>query len=152
LRPVVGGLVIVGLTLVFSWREFGGLSIELATEAMGGGDVASWIPKLLLTAVAIGSGFVGGEVIPLVVIGTLLGGATGDIIGLDVSLASQTGAVALLGAAGNVPLACITMGLELFGSASAVMVALPCVVAYVASGHSGIYHAQVIASHKSGPA
>lgn len=150
LRPAAGGVVIVVLTVALSWREYGGLSIGLATEAMGGGDVAAWLPKLLLSAVAIGSGFVGGEVIPLVVIGALLGGSTGELVGLDGSLASQTGAVALLGAAGNVPLACVVMGVELFGSTSAVMVAVPCIVAYVASGHSTIYHAQRVATRASG--
>lgn len=150
LRPLFGGIIIVALTMIFAWREYAGLSLPIALDAMNGDHVVAWLPKLLLTAVAIGSGFVGGEVIPLFVLGALVGGAVGNLVDVNTALSAEVGAVALLGAAGNVPLACTVMGVELFGGNAIAMIALTCIVAYMASGHSGIYHAQHIGAHKSG--
>jgi len=50
--------------------------------------------------------------------------------------------------AANTPLACTLMGLELFGANAAVYLALACVVAYLFSGHTGIYGAQVVGQAK----
>ncbi|MSO60297.1 MAG: voltage-gated chloride channel protein [Ilumatobacteraceae bacterium] len=150
LRPVIGGAVVAVAAVAFHWRDYLGLSIPLAIGAMNGGNTSNWIPKLLLTAITLGSGFVGGEVIPLFVIGSLLGAGLGDLIGLDLALAATAGSVAVLGAAANVPLACIIMAVELFGGSSVAVFALTCVVAYSVSSHSGIYHRQKISVNKSG--
>src|SRR5690554_749191 len=48
----------------------------------------------------------------------------------------------------NTPLACIFMGIELFGVESGVFIALAVVMAYLFSGHTGIYGSQVIGSPK----
>ena len=150
LRPMIGGAIVALAALLFHWRHYLGLSIPLAVDAMNGSNAANWIPKLLLTAVTLGSGFVGGEVIPLFVIGSLLGAGVGDLIGLDLALGATAGSVAVLGAAANVPLACTIMAVELFGGSSVAAFALTCVVAYSVSSHSGIYHAQKISVNKSG--
>lgn len=55
--------------------------------------------------------------------------------------------VAFAGAT-NTPLACIFMGIELFGVESGVFIALAVVMAYLFSGHTGIYGSQVIGSPK----
>ena len=150
LRPMIGGAIVASAALLFHWRHYLGLSIPLAVDAMNGSNAANWIPKLLLTAVTLGSGFVGGEVIPLFVIGSLLGAGVGDLIGLDLALGATAGSVAVLGAAANVPLACTIMAVELFGGSSVAAFALTCVVADSVSSHSGIYHAQKISVNKSG--
>jgi H+/Cl- antiporter ClcA len=49
----------------------------------------------------------------------------------------------------NTPLACTLMGMELFGSEPGIFIGLACVLAYLFSGHSGIYNAQVIGSPKN---
>ncbi len=50
--------------------------------------------------------------------------------------------------AANTPLACTIMGIELFGAAHAVPIAVACFVAYICSGHNGIYLSQRIAVPK----
>jgi len=52
--------------------------------------------------------------------------------------------VAVFAGAANTPLACTIMGIELFGSAAIVPLAIGCVVAYVFSSHRGIYPTQRI--------
>ena len=50
--------------------------------------------------------------------------------------------------AANTPLACTIMGIELFGATHAVPIAVACFVAYICSGHNGIYLSQRIAVPK----
>lgn len=150
LRPVLGGVVVTVLVLALSWRQYGGLSIDIAVDAMKGGADNNWIPKFLLTVVTLGSGFVGGEVIPLVVTGALFGGGVASVIGFDRAAGSTLASMAVLGAAANTPLAVTMMGLELFGGTSIAAFALVCITAYAASGHRGIYHAQRVSASKSG--
>lgn len=147
-RPAIGGAIVAAMVLWFGWRDYQGLSIPLALDAFAGDDARSWIPKLILTIVTIGFGFVGGEVIPLFVMGSLLGSNLSDLLNIDPTLLSSMGAVAVLGAAANVPLACIVLGIELFGGSNALMFALVCIVAYAVSGHRSVYHAQIVDAPK----
>jgi H+/Cl- antiporter ClcA len=104
--------------------------------------------KLLFTAVTLGSGFQGGEVTPLFVIGATLGAALAVPLGVPVGLLASVGFVAVFAAATNTPLACTIMGLELFGAAALPYLAVGCVVAYVFSSHRGIYGSQRLAVPK----
>ncbi len=152
LRPVIGGTIVMLLVVVFSWRQYSGLSIDIAVDAMNGSNANNWIPKLLLTAITMGCGFVGGEVIPLVVTGSLLGQSVAGHLGLDRATGASLASMAVLGAAANTPLAVTVMGLELFGGSGIAMFALVSITAYAVSGHRGIYHAQRVSAHKSGAA
>jgi H+/Cl- antiporter ClcA len=151
-RPVVGGAVLAILILSFGWRDYSGLSIPLAVEAMNGSVAGQWGAKLILTAITIGSGFVGGEFIPLFVIGALAGASFAHIIGANVAVFAIIGSITVLAGATNAPLACTIIGVELFGGQGITFFALACAVAYATSGHTGIYHAQPVSAHKSGTA
>jgi H+/Cl- antiporter ClcA len=149
-RPMIGGVLIAALVLVFGWRDYQGLSVPLAVEAMNGSAAGQWGTKLALTSLTIGSGFVGGEFIPLFVVGALCGASFAHIIGANVAMFAIVGAVSVLAGATNAPLACTVLGIELFGGNGIAIIAIACVVAYVSSGHTGIYHAQPVRVHKSG--
>jgi H+/Cl- antiporter ClcA len=149
-RPLVGGIILAVLVLACGWRDYQGLSIPLALEAMNGSAAGQWGTKLLLTSLTIGSGFVGGEFIPLFVIGALAGASYAHITGANVALFAMVGAVAVLAGATNAPLACTLLGIELFGGNGIVLFAVACAAAYATSGHTGIYHAQPVSAHKSG--
>lgn len=148
-RPLVGGALLCVLVLACGWRDYQGLSIPLAIEAFNGSAAGQWATKLGLSALTIGTGFVGGEVIPLFVIGALAGASFASIIGADVALFATLGSVAVLAGAANTPLACAILGLELFGGQGVVVFALVCAAAYATSGHTGIYHAQTVGAAKS---
>lgn len=149
-RPVVGGVLLAVLILAFGWRDYSGLSIPLAIEAMNGSVAGQWGTKLLLTSITIGTGFVGGEFIPLFVIGALAGASFAHIIGANVVVFAIIGSITVLAGATNAPLACTLIGLELFGGNGIVFFAVACATAYATSGHTGIYHAQRVSAHKSG--
>ncbi len=157
LRPVVGGLAVIGLTLLLDDRSYLGLGVSSPNPAdvtivscfqAGGATGWSWLAKLAFTAVTLGSGFKGGEVTPLFFIGAALGNALAGLLGAPVDLLAGLGFVAVFAGASNTPLACTLMGIELFGAAHAPYLAVACFVAYLFSGHSGIYSAQRVALPK----
>ena len=149
-RPMIGGIVLVVLIVSCGWRDYQGLSIPLLVSAMEGATTGRFEVKLLLTAITIGTGFVGGEVIPLFIIGALAGATFANLIGANIALFAIVGSVAVLAGAANTPLACAILGIELFGGNGAILFGVVCVAAYATSGHTGIYHAQKIIAHKSG--
>lgn len=150
-RPVVGGVLVIGLTLAVGSRDYLGLSLPLLSDALAGGagvGDGAFALKLLFTAVTLGSGFQGGEVTPLFVIGATLGVTLAGVLDVPVPVLAAVGVVAVFAGATNTPLACTIMGVELFGPGALVLYAVGCVVAYVASGHRSIYGRQRVASRK----
>ena len=85
---------------------------------------------------------------PLFFVGATLGSAIALFVPLPVDLLAAMGFVAVFAAAANTPFACVFMGIELFGSQHAVFIAIACLIAYLFSGHSGIYSSQLIGSPK----
>jgi H+/Cl- antiporter ClcA len=151
-RPLIGGLLVIGMTVAVGSQTYNGLSLGLIHSSLFGGDVSgwSWLLKLVFTAVTLGASFQGGEVTPLFVIGATLGAALAGVLGVPVTLLAALGFVAVFAGATNTPLACTIMGVELFGSGAVVYFAVACVVSYVFSSHRGIYTTQRIAVAKGG--
>ncbi|MFQ3593110.1 MAG: chloride channel protein [Gemmataceae bacterium] len=143
LRPVLGGVLLIGLITLVGTRDYLGLSLPLLTSSLSG-EVVRWafLWKLVFSVLTLSSGFKGGEVTPLFVIGATLGHSLGVLIGLPPGYAATLGFVAVFGAAANTPLACLMMGIELFGAAHAVPLAVVCIGAFLSSGTGGIYTAQ----------
>lgn len=158
LRPVLGGLAVIGLVYALGTRDYLGLGVT-APDA-GGLSIASffgpevhpwsWAWKILFTVVTLASGFKGGEVTPLFFIGAALGNALGGLMGAPLDLMAALGFVAVFAGAANTPLACTLMGMELFGATHGVAIAVACFAAYACSGHHGIYLSQRIAVSKGG--
>jgi H+/Cl- antiporter ClcA len=145
LRPAAGGLVVVVLTVVVGSRDFLGLSLPLIADAYVGEVAAgAFALKLVFTAVTLGSGFQGGEVTPLFVIGATLGATMAGVLDAPPELLAAVGFVAVFAGATNTPLACTIMGVELFGGGAVVYLALGCAISYVFSAHRGIYEAQLV--------
>ena len=139
-RPLVGGLATLALTLLVG-ADYLGLSLHLVDSAFDGVS-RDWYDaplKLLFTVIALGSGFVGGEVTPLFVVGATLGSFLADPLGLAPVPAAALGLVAVFGAAAHVPLACAVMAAELFGLHAFVPALVVCVVARLAARGESIY-------------
>ena len=151
LRPAIGGLVIIGLTLAVGSQMYNGLGIPLIQQSFSGAGVPmyAFLLKILFTSITLGAGFKGGEVTPLFAIGATLGCAFAKVVHLDPALFAALGFVAVFAGAANTPLACAIMGIELFGSALAVPLAITCVMSYILSGHRGIYLSQRVHYPKS---
>lgn len=149
-RPMLGGAGVIGLTLVVGNRDYLGLSIPLVTASAAGGAgviAGAFALKLLLTSLTLGTGFQGGEVTPLFVIGATLGVTMGRLLDVPIPLMAAVGFVAVFAGAANVPLACTVMGVELFGGEGVALFAIASVVSYIFSSHRGIYGTQRIDGH-----
>ena len=144
LRPVAGGIAIIGMTALAQSRSYLGLSIPLGATALAGAQIGismfAW--KLAFTAVTLGSGFQGGEVTPLFVIGATMAAAIGPHLGLPIGVAAALGFVAVFAAASNTPVACTVLAVELFGGNALASAALVCALATLASTRRSIYSAQ----------
>lgn len=157
LRPLIGGFAIIALVYLLGTRDYLGLGVwspdpqapTIARFFDPGTDNWSWALKILFTVVTLGTGFKGGEVTPLFFIGAALGHALGSALGAPVDLFAGLGFVAVFAGAANTPLACTLMGIELFGATSGIYIATACFVAYLCSGHSGIYLSQRLAISKT---
>lgn len=157
LRPAIGGLLVIALTYAVGSRDYLGLGVTspdphgvsiVSSFHLGGATPWSWAWKLLFTAVTLGFGFKGGEVTPLFFVGAALGNVLGVLLGAPVDLFAALGFVAVFAGATNTPLACTLMGIELFGADASVYIAVACFLAFLFSGHSGIYLSQRIGTSK----
>ncbi|MAO44074.1 MULTISPECIES: voltage-gated chloride channel family protein [Leeuwenhoekiella] len=150
LRPFIGGVVIAIAVYLIGTTKYIGLGVptivDSFSEAMNKYD---FLVKVLFTSFTLGAGFKGGEVTPLFYIGATLGNALIWFIPLPMDLLAGMGFVAVFAGATNTPIACTIMGIELFGIESGVFIAIACSTAYLFSGHSGVYAAQIIGSPKN---
>ncbi len=150
LRPVIGGVAVIGLTLALGTRAYLGLSTPLLDASLAGGAgvvAAAFALKLVFTAITLGSGFPGGEVTPLFVMGATLGVTVAHVLHAPVSVLAAVGFVALFAGAANTPLTCFVMGVEIFGAALWAPLAIGCVLSFACSSHRSIYAS---AAHGSG--
>ncbi|HEX3798353.1 MAG TPA: voltage-gated chloride channel family protein [Verrucomicrobiae bacterium] len=159
LRPVAGGLLVIGGTYAIGTRDYLGIGVFaphdgpvsiLAAFQPDGSYAWSWLWKLLFTVVTLSSGFKGGEVTPLFFIGATLGNTLAFLFHAPVDLFAGLGFIAVFAGATNTPMACTIMGIELFGASNTVYFATACFIAYFFSGHSGIYHSQRMGIAKHG--
>lgn len=148
LRPLIGGLVVTVAVLVLG-SKYSGLGVPTIVAAFEHAlPPYDFAVKMLLTILTLAAGFKGGEVTPLFFIGATLGNALNYIVPLPLELLAGMGFVAVFAGATNTPLACLMMGLELFGVQSGVYLGLACVVAYFFSGHNSIYKKQIVGEAK----
>ncbi|TDV16339.1 voltage-gated chloride channel family protein [Paraburkholderia caballeronis] len=148
-RALIGGAAVAVAATVLHVPQFLGLGIPTIVQAFGGPlPVYDFAGKFGFTVATLASGFKGGEVTPLFYIGATLGNALGHVLALPIPVLAGLGFVAVFAGAANTPIASTIMAIELFGSDIAVYAALSCVVAYLFSGHTGIYRAQRVGHAK----
>jgi H+/Cl- antiporter ClcA/PII-like signaling protein len=149
LRPAVGGILVTIAVFSLHTTKYIGLGIPTMVQSFDHRlPFYDWAGKLLFTAVTLGSGFKGGEVTPLFYIGSTLGNALSGILPLPTSLLAGMGFVAVFAGAANTPISSTLMACELFGPHVGYFAGIACVISYLFSGHSGIYHSQRIGSSK----
>jgi H+/Cl- antiporter ClcA len=143
-RMMLGGLAVVAMWRLVGSSDYLGLGVPTLLRAFEEPSLPAYAfaAKLVFTAVTLGAGFLGGEVTPLFFIGATLGAVLGRLLGIPIDLAAGVGMASVFAAAANTPLALSVMAVELLGASVLPHVVVVCVVAYLASGHRGIYPAQ----------
>lgn len=148
-RALVGGGIIVLLTVVLRTTDYNGAGMDVITNAINGqARPEAFILKIIFTAITIAAGFKGGEIVPTFFIGSTFGCVAGSLLGLNPGFGAAIGFVALFCGVVNCPLASIMLALEVFGADSILVFALACGVSFMMSGYYGLYGSQKIVYSK----
>lgn len=148
-RAAVGGVLVLALTLIVGNQDYNGAGDPLIRRMLGGEDIpAAFALKILFTAVTLGAGFRGGEIVPILCTGAAFGTLMGPILGLEQSFAGALGMAAVFCGGTNSPISAILLSYELFGGEALPMYALCCGVSYMLSGYHGLYSEQKIVYSK----
>ena len=150
LRPFLGGVIVIALTLIVGDESYNGIGTDIIASALGEGKAPAWgfLWKIVFTAVTIGFGFKGGEIVPSFFIGATFGCLFGHLLGISPSLCAAVGMAALFCGVTNCPLASMMIASELFGMAGAPYYLLAVAVSYLLSGYYGLYGEQTFLSSK----
>ena len=158
LRAVVGGFIMIGLSFLdggLAHQVYNGAGGNLIQAAItqGGLGVEPWgfLVKILFTALTLGAGFRGGEIVPTFACGAMFGCTVAPFLGLSPSFGGAVGTVAAFCGVTNCPLSSILLSYELFGGQGLPLFALAIAAAYRLSGYSGLYSEQQIIYSKRAP-
>ena len=163
-RAAAGGGIVVLLAFLLQTGDYLGAGVPVIQQAMAGlAEPEAFALKIVFTAVTIGAGFKGGEIVPSFFVGATFGCFFGGLIGLSPSFSAALGLVALFCGVTNCPLSSLLMSFELFASSSAdaaaagaaagsgVFFLLAVAVSYMLSGYFGLYSKQKIIYSKYSP-
>lgn len=149
LRPVIGGVVLAIAIAGLGFTKFSGIGVPVIVDAFSTpNEWYDFLLKILFTGFTLGAGFKGGEVTPLFFVGATLGSALSVFIPMPIALLAGIGFVAVFSGATHTPIACTIMGIELFGFAPGIFIAIGCLAAYFSSGSVGIYKSQIVKGPK----
>lgn len=145
IRIVAGGCIIVVLTLLVGDQRYNGSGINIITNCMNGKvSPEMFILKMIFTAVTIGAGYKGGEIVPSFCIGAAFGCLFGNLIGFSPALCTAAGMAAVFCGVTNCPISSLLVCFELFGYAGMPYFLLTVALSYMFSGYYGLYHSQKI--------
>jgi len=149
--PIVGGLMLVGLTLISS-KTYLGLGLDTIKSAIEGERIPYLAPflKILFTSITLSLGGSGGIITPIFFVGATSGSIFASLFGYEPSVFSAVGLVSLLAGAANTPISAGIMAVELFGPQVAPYAAVAGVISFLMTGHRSVYPSQVLYVKKSG--
>lgn len=147
LRVTVGGVTAAALSMLVlkltGSFDYNGAGTDVINRAFAGESrPEAFILKILFTALTLGAGFKGGEIVPSLFTGAVFGCYYGPLLGLDPSFAAGLGAAAVFCGVTNCPFASLVLSVELFGAEGLPYYALAVGLSYMLSGFSGLYSAQ----------
>lgn len=149
IRVLVGSLLLILLVFIFQGRYLGA-GMEVVDEAIYGQVLPyDFLLKAIFTAITIGSGFKGGEIVPTFVIGSTLGYMLALLLGFDPHLGGAIGIVGMFCCVINSPLTSLMLGAEMFGIQYLTAMAIVVAFCYVLSGYFSLYQAQKIVYSKT---
>lgn len=146
LRIFAGGLIIVALTYITGTRDYNGSGMAVIENAVIGAYTKNWAwaLKIIFTAITIGAGYKGGEIVPTFFIGAAFGCFIARLIGITPGFGAAIGMTAMFCGVLNCPVASIILSVELFGSEGFILFAIASGVSYMLSGYYGLYSSQKI--------
>ncbi|MDT8860074.1 voltage-gated chloride channel family protein [Alkalihalobacillus sp. MEB130] len=150
LRAFIGGVIIVFLTILLGTTDYNGRGLDMLGQSfVEEVPPFAFLAKLIFTAVTLGTGFVGGEAIPLFFMGATLGNSLYGLIDLPLSFLAGIGMVAAFTGGANTPIAGFLLAVEMFDGAGIEYFFVACLLSYIISGTHGLWPSQTVYEPKS---
>ena len=148
-RAAVGGGLVLLLTIQVGHDWYNGSGDWLIRHLLPGRTIPwAFALKILFTALTLGAGFRGGEIVPALATGCAFGTWMGPLLGLPHGFAGALGMTAVFCGVTNCPISAISLAFELFGGHGMALFALCSAVSYMLSGYYGLYSEQKIVYSK----
>ncbi len=141
-RIVIGAVLVILFTLIEGSRDYNGGGMEIVKRIFESSAVKNeaFILKLIFTAITVGAGFKGGEIVPTFFIGATFGGMFALMLGVSAPFGAALGMAALFGGATNCPLAASLICCEMFGFKGILYFAAAAFITYILSGKKRLYN------------
>lgn len=148
-KIAVSGAIIVVLTALLQTGDYMGAGMNIIERCMEGeGKPEAFILKIIFTALTLGAGYKGGEIVPSFFVGATFGCTMGSVLGISPSLCAAVGMIAVFCGVTNSPITSLLIALEIFGMDALPFFLLGVAVSYMMSGYHSLYHTQKIVYSK----
>lgn len=144
-RIFVGGCILMVMTLLVGNQSYSGSGLAgIAACFSGSIPPETFFLKMLFTAITLGAGYKGGEILPALFTGAAFGVLFSSITGFSLPLSTAVGMSAIFCGVTNCPITSLLISLELFGYEGMPYFLLAIAFSYMLSGYWGLYQSQKI--------
>lgn len=145
IRIFLTGALIAVIHLLTGGQDYMGAGMEVIEHAVHGQTrPEAFLLKMLLTALTLGVGYKGGEIVPSFFIGATFGCLMGQFFGISPAMCAAVGMISLFCGVTNSPVTSLLLGFELFGGAGIHFILIGIAVSYMLSGYYSLYDSQKI--------
>jgi len=144
-RVIIAGLLVIALRYLFNSTDYLGAGTDIISASFV--TQCAWyvfLLKMIFTAVTLGGGFKGGEIVPTLFIGATLGSFLAPVFGLPIGICAACGMVSVFCGVTNCPLTSFILSIEMFGATSMKFCILCIALSYLLSGYYSLYNSQKI--------
>ncbi len=149
IRAFAGGCIIIALTLLVGNQSYNGTGISIIGQCIDGTvRPEAFLLKMIFTALTLGAGYKGGEIVPSFFTGAAFGCLFGNISGFSPTLCAAVGMTSVFCGVTNCPITALLISFELFGYDGMPYFLLAAAFSYMLSGYFGLYKSQKIVYSK----
>ena len=149
IRVIAGGCIIIVLTLLVGNQDYNGTGINIIEHCINGTvRPEAFLLKMIFTALTLGAGYKGGEIVPSFFTGAAFGCLFGNLLGFSPTLCTAIGMTAVFCGVTNCPITSLLISFELFGYDGMPYFLLATALSYMLSGYFGLYRSQKIVYSK----
>ncbi|MCM1106658.1 MAG: chloride channel protein [Blautia sp.] len=148
-RVFAGGVLVVLLTLLVGDQSYNGTGIAIIERCLDGTvRPEAFLLKMIFTALTLGAGYKGGEIVPSFFTGAAFGCLFGNLTGFSPTLCAAVGMTSVFCGVTNCPITALLISFELFGYDGMPYFLLATAFGYMLSGYFGLYRSQRIVYSK----
>lgn len=149
IRVFAAGLIVMALRFALNTTDYLGAGTDIIEKSFENPSAFYvFALKILFTALTLGGGFKGGEIVPTMFVGATVGSAFSVLFGLPVGLCAACGLVTVFCGVTNCPLTSLIIAIEMFGADSMKFIAISIAIGYLLSGYYSLYNSQKIVYSK----